>query len=101
MELEELEEMEAAVKAACVRIRTDERFVRVTLQAIAEHRCPFAVGDYLVGPKEERATLASITYRSQAPGYTIAVRLFRKDNKPRMYTTHVYDASKYRKEETE
>ena len=67
-------------------------------QSIADHLCPFRVGDKVTSPEGETVTIESIIYSRLAPcGYVGSIRRFKKDGAPYVYPNDCYALEDYKK----
>ncbi len=78
-------------------IRISERFIYDTRQSIAEHLCPFKVGDDVISGTGEREVVASIEYKPWGIGYSFNIFRITKGGTPYKLSQHTYCEEKYTK----
>ncbi len=93
----DIDKLKQDIEIAESGIRVSERFIYDTKQSIAEHLCPFKVGDKVISSTGEREVVASIKYKPWGIGYSFNIFRVKKDGTPYKLSQHAYCEEKYTK----
>ena len=79
----DVQALKAKIKDAEDRISKEKEYVRQAKQDIAEHLCPFKVGDEVINKNGDRQIVASIRYCGWSrAGYDFKIFKIKKDGTP-------------------
>jgi len=84
---------EIAIKQEEIRIANE--YVHKRKQIIAEHKCPFVIGQKVKSDYEGVCTVAEIRYSGWGVGYEISVHKTKKNGEPYVNQTRVWDAENF------
>ncbi len=94
----DVDKLKHDIEIAVTGIRVSERFIYDTKQSIAEHLCPFKVGDKVISGTGGREVVAGIYYESWSiRGYTFNVFRLKKDGTQYKKSQCAYGEDEYTK----
>ncbi len=93
----DIDKLKQDIKSAEADIKISERFIYDAKQSIAEHLCPFKVGDDVISGTGEREIVAGIRYKTWGIGYSFNIFRVKKDGTPYKLSQHAYCEEKYTK----
>ncbi len=92
-----IDKLKQDIEIAESGIRVSERFIYDTKQSIAEHLCPFKVGDQVISGTGECEIVAGIKYKPWGIGYSFNIFRVKKDGTPYKQSQYAYYEEKYTK----
>jgi hypothetical protein len=92
-----IDKLKQDIEIAESDIRISESFIYDTRQSIAEHLCPFKVGDKVISGTGEREIVADISYKKWGVGYSFNIFRVKKDGAPYKQSQYAYYEEKYTK----
>jgi len=93
-----IELLKTKIKEASDRIDNENAYITKTKQEIADHLCPFKVGERVVNNQGEREIVDSIRYSVWGCGYNLKTFKIKKDGQPYKYSSDVWDVERYAKD---
>lgn len=83
--------LEDEINSAQGRIAKDKEYIAKTRQEIAEHLCPFKVGDHVISPEGNEEVIASIRFITWLiRKYEFKVYKIKKNGEPYKESNNVY-----------
>ena len=78
------------------KIKEHKKYISETQQEIAEHECPFKVGDKVISPTGIEEIISRIIYTGYPPMYSFRVFKIKNDGAPYKNDTYAYRIDKYK-----
>lgn len=92
--------LEDEINSAQRRIAKNKKYIAKTRQEIAEHLCPFKVGDNILSPEGVKVIVASIHHRSWGDNYEFKIYKIKNDGEPYKDSCNIWSrAEEYTKVE--
>ena len=80
----------------CVICKAEDEISRIG-QLIADHLCPFEVGEKVIDDDGIMAVVLEIRYHRRSNGYNLFVKKIKKDGSLYKYPTQCYRTEQYKK----
>ena len=92
----QIEKLQKEIKEKRVIINNANDFILKTQQDIANHFCPYIVGDKVLNKDNEEQLIASIKYTSYKPFYSFKIFKIKKDGNPHKHSCYAYYPEDYK-----
>ena len=77
-------------------IKEHKKYISEAQQKIAEHECPFKIGDKIIYPGKDAVIVSRVMYTSYLPMYSLMVFKIKKDGTLYKNDTYAYRADGYK-----
>ena len=91
----DIEAAKENIKNAEAMVKNKQEYIRKLKQEIAEHLCPFEVGQRVLNADRKEEIVANISYQGWGKGYELKTFKIKKNGEPYQNSSYAFYQDKY------